>query len=84
MPVRTTLRHIRKQWCRHPMKKPRKKASKNGEQDESLRHNPDNDRQKLVSRITVRTTPVSDVSLADPKRDCAALRTSGASAAVGS
>ena len=34
---------------------------------------PDNDRQKSESRITVRTTPVSDVALAGPKRDCARL-----------
>ncbi len=33
----------------------------------------DNDRQKSVSRITVRTTPVSDVALAGPRRDCAMI-----------
>jgi hypothetical protein len=34
---------------------------------------PDNDRPKSVSRITVRTTPVSSQYLAGPKRDCAML-----------
>lgn len=34
---------------------------------------PDNDRPKSVSRITVRTTPVSHAYLAGPKRDCAML-----------
>jgi hypothetical protein len=34
---------------------------------------PDNDRQKEVSRITVRTTRVSPEWLAGPKRDCAML-----------
>jgi len=34
---------------------------------------PDNDRPKSVSRITVRTTPVSPGYLAGPKRDCAML-----------
>jgi hypothetical protein len=34
---------------------------------------PDNDRGKSVSRITVRTTPVSDFALTGPQRDCAVI-----------
>jgi hypothetical protein len=34
---------------------------------------PDNDRGKSVSRITVRTTPVSSAYLAGPQRDCAMI-----------
>jgi hypothetical protein len=34
---------------------------------------PDNDRGKRVSRITVRTTPVTDPYLARPDRDCAII-----------
>jgi hypothetical protein len=34
---------------------------------------PDNDRGKSVSRITVRSSPVSDKYLAGPDRDCAII-----------
>ncbi len=34
---------------------------------------PDNDRQKSVSRITVRTTLVPGAYLAGPQRDCAMM-----------
>ena len=34
---------------------------------------PTNDRGKSVSRITVRTTPVTNAYIAGPKRDCAMI-----------
>ena len=34
---------------------------------------PTNDRGKSVSRITVRTTPVTNAHIAGPKRDCAMI-----------